>query len=186
MKKIDLRVPDLYVHRVIDIPFELLAAQGRRKYIIDLDNTLLTRDRDVPEPDTEAAIHYAQDEGWITGLTFVSNVVTPRVWIVLGRSRVERVRKVASRFDALALACIWPVLKPKPAAFLKPMCWMRVRPEDTVVVGDQISKDIVGGNRVGAFTILVDPLGKDFIGTALMRLLKGEHKIRARLRAERP
>ena len=42
--------------------------------------------------------------------------------------------------------------------------------EETAVIGDQVFTDILGGNRMGLFTILVVPINKrEFIGTRVMR-----------------
>ena len=42
--------------------------------------------------------------------------------------------------------------------------------EETAVIGDQIFTDILGGNRMNLFTILVVPINKhEFIGTRVMR-----------------
>ena len=180
MTKMDLRVPDKYVPRFTDIDFGALAAQGRLHYILGLDNTIAERDKELPQFQIEAKITYAQKQGWIRGLTIISNIVFDRVWLITGRSRADRVRRVAKRLDGFCIACVLPNLKPDPAPFLRAMTWMRASPESTVVVGDQIFKDIKGGNVVGALTILVDPLGPDMLGTAFIRRIK-EGGIRTRL-----
>jgi hypothetical protein len=47
------------------------------------------------------------------------------------------------------------------------------KPEETAIIGDQIFTDILGGHRVGLFTILVPPLSSDeFAWTRLMRKLE--------------
>jgi predicted HAD superfamily phosphohydrolase YqeG len=46
-------------------------------------------------------------------------------------------------------------------------------PEATVVVGDQLFRDILGARRAGCSTVLVRPLSaRDFPGTALLRPLE--------------
>ena len=48
-----------------------------------------------------------------------------------------------------------------------------VEPHETVVVGDQLFTDILGGNRAGAYTILVVPIDRrEFIGTRLVRMIE--------------
>ncbi|GFR36401.1 hypothetical protein TCEA9_22130 [Thermobrachium celere] len=52
---------------------------------------------------------------------------------------------------------------------------------ETCIIGDQIFTDILGGNRVGIITILVEPLDKrEFVFTRLVR--KIEYKIRKKTR----
>ena len=38
-----------------------------------------------------------------------------------------------------------------------------LRPEETAVIGDQIFTDVWGGNRFGALTIMVAPLGPETV-----------------------
>jgi hypothetical protein len=53
--------------------------------------------------------------------------------------------------------------------------------EETCIIGDQIFTDILGGNRVGIKTILVDPIdSREFIMTKFFRRL--EKKIKVDLR----
>lgn len=48
---------------------------------------------------------------------------------------------------------------------------MGIRPEETMVVGDQIFTDIWGANRTGLYSILVDPINpKEEIQIVLKRI----------------
>lgn len=161
MIKEDLRIPDMYVPRVLDINFEKLSSLRRWYYIFDLDNTLERRDESLPSWQVTMKIHQAQAERWMKGLVILSNVVVDKKWLIVGSSRVARVSKAADQLRGGYIACLWPKLKPNPALFTQAMEMMGASPEETVVVGDQISRDIKGGNEVGALTILVDPLGPD-------------------------
>ena len=50
---------------------------------------------------------------------------------------------------------------------------MGTNPSNTAVIGDQILTDILGGNRMGAFTILVKPMSsQEFWWTRLMRKIE--------------
>ena len=60
--------------------------------------------------------------------------------------------------------------KPRRRAFLRALEVMGSSAEETAVIGDQVFTDILGGNRMGLFTILVVPINKrEFIGTRVMR-----------------
>ena len=183
MIKEDLRIPDMVVPHVLDIDFEELSRQGRFYYIFDLDNTLARRDESLPQWPISVKIRHAQAAGWIGGIVIISNIAVDRKWLIVGQSRAARVRKSALLLDSGYIACTLPILKPHPRPFLQAMEIMNARSDETVVIGDQISKDIVGGNRVGAFTILVEPLGPDMWLTAILRYFK-ERKLRARLSAQ--
>ena len=48
---------------------------------------------------------------------------------------------------------------------------MNIYASNTAVIGDQIFTDILGGNILGLYTILVDPISsKEFFWTRLMRM----------------
>ena len=58
--------------------------------------------------------------------------------------------------------------KPFPRAFRSALSALGASVKNTLVIGDQIFTDILGGNRIGLYTILVDPIDKrEFIGTKL-------------------
>ena len=59
-----------------------------------------------------------------------------------------------------------------------------IKPENIAVVGDQIFTDVLGGNRCGMTTILVDPIDdkKDYWYTAWKRPI--ENKIKNNYRAK--
>ncbi len=180
MLKFDSCMPDMIVSRVLDIDFEQLSKEGRRFYIVDLDNTLARRDDSQPPQQVLMKIRQAQDAEWIRDMVIISNITIDRKWIVAGQLRSERVRHIAEQFRCDYIACVLPILKPNPRPFQMAMEMMDARSAETVVIGDQLSRDIKGGNTVGAFTILVNPLGPDMWLTAIVRHFKERH-IRTKL-----
>jgi HAD superfamily phosphatase (TIGR01668 family) len=60
--------------------------------------------------------------------------------------------------------------KPRRKGFREAMAMLGVAPEKTVVIGDQIFTDVLGGNRSGAHTILVVPIDpREFFLTQIVR-----------------
>jgi pyrophosphatase PpaX len=51
------------------------------------------------------------------------------------------------------------IAKPEPDGFFRCLRNLRANPEEAVMVGDS-SSDIIGGNRVGMVTVLVDRPGQ--------------------------
>ena len=50
----------------------------------------------------------------------------------------------------------------------------RLAKEEVCIIGDQLFTDILGGNKVGINTCLVEPLTKeDFIFTKIFRMMEG-------------
>src|SRR5699024_6386750 len=60
--------------------------------------------------------------------------------------------------DPLDTPYIYNAKKPLPFAFQKAREAMHLEKWEIAVVGDQLLTDILGGNRAGYYTILVDPL----------------------------
>jgi HAD superfamily phosphatase (TIGR01668 family) len=60
-------------------------------------------------------------------------------------------------------------IKPRKSPFRRAMKMLGMTPGETAVVGDQIFTDILGGNRLGLYTILVVPMpGKEYWATELI------------------
>ena len=128
----------------MDLDCAELAARGIRGVLLDLDNTLAAWRSMAIAPEVER---------WLGGLRhaglnacIVSNAATDR-----------RVRPVAER---LGLPWVTRALKPLRRGFVRGMRLMGTTPDTTVMVGDQLFTDIYGGNRLGLFTILVDPVSR--------------------------
>ncbi len=63
--------------------------------------------------------------------------------------------------------------KPSRRAFLQALALLNSRPETTAMIGDQVFTDVLGGNRLGLFTILVVPLcDRDFFLTRIARVFE--------------
>ncbi|HHW74588.1 MAG TPA: HAD hydrolase-like protein, partial [Firmicutes bacterium] len=64
-------------------------------------------------------------------------------------------------------------VKPRRRAFRKALQILDLTASETAVVGDQIFTDVLGGNRLGLYTILVTPINdKEFIWTRMIRCLE--------------
>ncbi|PRR69934.1 YqeG family HAD IIIA-type phosphatase [Neomoorella humiferrea] len=148
--------PDLYVRSLRDIPLAALKARGIRGLIIDLDNTVTEWGRATLDREVYQWFMDLKKQGLRACL--VSN------------NRDERVKKIASH---LGIPGISRAGKPRRRAFYQAMAVMETAVGNTAVIGDQVFTDVLGGNRLGLFTILVMPINKrEFFGTRLMRQLE--------------
>jgi len=134
--------PRLAVGRIWDIDAGALAAQGVEGVILDLDNTL-TPWRSLAVPD--------EAEAWLRGV-LASGL---RACLVSNAAGAGRVRPVAARFG---IPWVTRALKPLPGGFRQALKLMETTPETTAMIGDQMFTDIFGANRLGLFTILVEPM----------------------------
>lgn len=88
-----------------------------------------------------------------------------------------RVRQVGT---LLGVPVVGWALKPGPLGFWRAMAIMGTRPATTALIGDQLFTDVLGGNLLGMYTILVEPLSEDeFPTTRLVRRI--ERLIRTRV-----
>lgn len=150
-------VPSLFVESVYEIDLEQLKSRGVRGILTDLDNTLVRWD----EPDATPKI--------LQWLDHVRDTYGIKVCIVSNNnhSRVERFAK------PLNIPFVASAKKPSNLPFRRGLDVLGTKPEETVVIGDQLFTDVLGGNRMGLYTILVAPVGeKEFIGTKVLRAME--------------
>lgn len=148
--------PKLYVDSIYHIDFEKLKRRGISGIIIDLDNT-------ITEWDNPRLSDQTFD--W-----FIKMKHAGLKACIASNNNHDRVVKAVEKLDIPYVA---KAKKPRRGAFKKAMEMMKTKPEQTAVVGDQIFTDILGGNRLNLFTILVVPINtKEFIGTRLVRIME--------------
>jgi len=140
----------------VDIDLEGLLQKGIRALILDLDNTLVKwHEAEVP-----AEVDHWVDQAKARGfkLCIASNALPERVKLIAGR---------------LGIPYVSGALKPRRTPFRKALMRMDVVSQETAVVGDQIFTDVLGGNRLGLYTILTRPLSrKEFPTTRMLRGLE--------------
>jgi len=145
--------PDFYFNNVKEIEMEFLNDHRIRGLLVDVDNTLIDTDRNMLEGAKE----------WCDNLK--QNGV--KVCIISNTNKIKKVQKVAMELDIPYIAF---AKKPAKKAFHKAMEMLKLVPNQMAIVGDQVTTDIWGGNRVGMLTILTKPLDKkDILITKVKR-----------------
>lgn len=127
---------------VTDISPRALAEKGIRLVLADLDNTL------VPYRATEPP---AELMAWKEALE--KNGI--RLFLLSNSRKPGRAQKFAEK---LGIPFQGHSGKPKRRGYLKAMERMGARPEETVMVGDQIFTDTLGANNAGVPPLLVRPI----------------------------
>ncbi len=156
--------PRLYLNRASDLDLDQLWSMGIRGIISDLDNTLVRWDASEAGLDLRHWLARLQKRGFKVCL--VSN---------------GRAARVAYFSAALGVPGISRARKPSRRAFREGMSTLGTAPHQTAVLGDQLFTDVLGGNRLGLYTILVPPLARrEFLGTRLVRIV--ERLVLTRLR----
>jgi len=149
--------PDMMVDAIWDIAPEQLRARGIAGVILDLDNTIVDWSRSEVREEVRRWAELAQQAGL-------------RLCIASNARGKARVADIAER-----VGCSWlaPAGKPSRGGLRRVMEMLGTTPQTTALVGDQVFTDIVGGNRLGLFTILVRPLSRrDFPATKIMRIIE--------------
>jgi uncharacterized protein len=153
--------PNLRLERAQDIRPSFLAARGLKALLLDLDNTLIPHGSLLPCPEIEDWVAEMQAAG--IALRLVSNA-TP-----------NRLKHWAKRLDipSIGLFGSGMAVKPFARAFRRALHDLRLPASQVAVVGDQVFTDMLGGNLIGAFTILVRPLSSSGMPhTSLVRRLE--------------
>lgn len=149
-------LPDLHVNSIYEINLEELKQRGVRGIITDLDNTLIEWDRPGATPELIEWLKEIEREGF--KLVVVSN---------------NNQSRVASFATPLNIPFIFSARKPFNKSFKTAQQMMKLRPDEVVVIGDQLFTDVLGGNRLNLYTILVVPVASsDGIFTRFNRKLE--------------
>ncbi|WP_223067200.1 YqeG family HAD IIIA-type phosphatase [Paenibacillus caui] len=150
-------MPKLRVNTVFDIDLEDLYAKGYRGIITDLDNTLVGAKDPLATPKLAAWFENVKRYGF--KLVIVSN---------------NNLKRVSAFATPLNIEYVYKARKPSGAPFHRAMNMMGLKPEETIVIGDQLMTDVYGGNRRGLFTVLVLPISvtDEGFGTRINRQLE--------------
>ena len=138
-------------------PLSWLKERHVRAILTDLDNTL------VPWRDYRVADELA---GWFRDLhdngfrTVILTNARPSPTIQKMSEELETQLVVGAR-------------KPVQRFFRRALERVNASPAEACVIGDQVFTDVLGGNLIGCYTVLVERIGhREFFGTRLMRVLE--------------
>ena len=132
--------PDMALKRVYDMDCEFLEKHGIKALILDVDNTLTTHNNPLSDELVLKWLDMCRQNGIKL--------------IILSNNTYKRVKPFA---DSLGLDFVSDALKPKRTGYERAVQKLDTAKENIAVVGDQLLTDIMGGNRCGLKTILVEP-----------------------------
>jgi len=134
--------PDLILgNSVLDLTPEILQQHNLKGLVLDVDETL------VPMSMAETSDELRQ---WVECLS-----PTIDLWLVsnnLSQARISRIAK------SLKLPYIVGARKPSRRKLRRAVQAMELPIEQVAMVGDRLFTDVLAGNRLGMFTILVEPM----------------------------
>lgn len=134
--------PKAYYKNILDIRPEHLTARSIALLLVDLDNTLVPYKTPSPTPEL-IAWRQEMESGGV------------QVFLLSNSRKPTRPGSFAGQ---LGIDFIGHAGKPKRGGFLTAMERTGRTPAQTAIAGDQIFTDILGGNRAGVTTILIEPI----------------------------
>ncbi|MGL4624155.1 MAG: YqeG family HAD IIIA-type phosphatase [Culicoidibacterales bacterium] len=140
-----------------DLNLNHLQEQGITMILSDLDNTLV-KDGEIESSSELVA--------WLQQLA-ERNI---KIIIVSNNKSEKRVKDFA---EPLGLEYYYKAGKPNPKVFEHIFRKHQQTPEQTVMLGDRLTTDVYGGNKLGMHTVLVEPIDPhEPFGIRLMRIIE--------------
>ncbi|WP_320674513.1 YqeG family HAD IIIA-type phosphatase [Prochlorococcus sp. MIT 1341] len=126
---------------VPSLPIEHFLQKGIKALVLDVDGTLITG---------RGIVVHDSVRKWV----FETKKYL-QIHLLSNNPSVKRIGSVASHLE-LKFTC--GAAKPRKKALLKVMSQLQASPSNTAIVGDRLFTDILVGNRIGLYTVLVKPL----------------------------
>ncbi len=134
--------PDLILQSsVLSLTPDMIEQYQLKGLVLDVDETL------VPVKATTASVELKDWVGSIRQLT--------KLWLVSNNLSDVRIGGIARSLD---LPYILGAVKPSRRKLRQAVTAMDLPVEQIAMVGDRLFTDVIAGNRLGMFTILVDPI----------------------------
>ena len=153
---VDTLRPDAHIASLVDVRVDELWARGLRGIVLDLDNTCCAYHQPELAAGVADWVAGAQDRGF-------------RI-VILSNNFSERVAAVGAQ---LGVPTVPNALKPLPFGFLRALRLLGTPRRATVVIGDQVFTDVLGGKLLGLHTVLTEPIvAHDFPLTRCLRFLE--------------
>jgi uncharacterized protein len=135
--------PDLFLtDNVLSLTPELLQQHNIQGLVLDVDETL------VPIKMSQIS---AEILPWIESL----RSVTPQIWLASNNVSESRIQRIA---QALNVPYVTGAGKPSRRKLRRVIEAMNLPADRIAMVGDRLFTDVLAGNRLGMFTVLVKPM----------------------------
>lgn len=134
--------PDLVLGQtILHLTPDIVRRNQLKGLILDVDETL------VPMRQKQAS---ADLRHWADEMKRAASI-----WLVSNNLSHKRIGRIAETLD---LPYLLGAKKPSRKKLRQALDAMDLRPQEVAMVGDRLFTDVLAGNRLGLFTILVDPM----------------------------
>ena len=142
MSRAKILQPDLVLGDiVIHLTPSILDQYQLRGLVLDVDETLVPWREKQVSPDLL---------DWVTQIKQIAEL-----WLVSNNLSQSRIRMIAESLD---LPNLFGAGKPSRRKLRQAVAAMNLPVEQVAMVGDRLFTDVLAGNRLGMFTILVEPM----------------------------
>lgn len=156
----EIYVPDYIVHSILDIEPEDLIKRGIKLVAVDADNTLVF-DNTIDFIDGA--------ENWVKKIRESGLEIA-----VVSNASPNRARKISRH---LGIKTYGASFKPSPRGIVRAAKDFNVNIGEVVMIGDQISSDIVAANRCGAVSVKTDKVAHEKRFALLYKRRRKKEKI---------
>ena len=149
--------PDDFVEKYEFIDVEYMNMHNKKVIISDLDNTLISWDS---KKDTKEL------NRWLKKMKRAGFDI-----IVVSNNNEERVEEFCKQLN---LQYVADAKKPLTHGFKKALSKLNRKPEEAIILGDQVLTDVFGAKSLGVMIVLVKPISKtDAFKTRINRFFEG-------------
>ena len=140
----ELVTPDAIYEGIENVPFDSLYQKGYRTILLDVDNTLLVYNELFMTLQKVNCIQRFKAAGF-------------RVYLTSNNSSHRRIQRVSRQLEVFGIHFSLKPFVWSTRNFAKRMGFDLTR---SIIIGDQLFTDVIMGNWLRSYTILVDPLDK--------------------------
>ncbi len=138
---VDLFIPDIYQKSIYDIDYQKLKNKGIKCLLFDLDNTLVPVNDNMPSKKVKELFAYLENDFKV---------------IIISNSNKKRLLPFKENLNVDVAA---EARKPFKKKYLKIIKMYNLKEFEIAAIGDQLLTDILGANKVGITSILINPIG---------------------------
>ena len=139
---LDLFIPDVYAQSIYTINYKKLKKNGIKCLLFDLDNTIASYKTKEPDQKVKELIARLEEDFKV---------------IIISNSNKNRLRPFKEKLN---IDVAFSSKKPLKGKYKKILSLYKFRIDEVACIGDQLLTDILGANRMGFTSILVNRVAK--------------------------